>query len=71
MNYEFEIFGKSECETFTIYIYNRCGNLICKSDDILKYWNGKYKNEFVQEGKYSFVVEGDHYRKTGSVIVIR
>ena len=71
MNDVFEIFGKTDCDLFKLYIYNRWGNLIYKTDDILNFWDGKVNNEFVQEGVYCYLIVGKNFTKTGSVSVIR
>ena len=40
--------------TFEMSIYNRWGELMYFTDDINSFWDGKYKNQIVPEGAYSF-----------------
>lgn len=70
-NEVFEIFGKTDCESYKLYIYNRWGNLIYKTDDILKFWDGTMNDKMVQEGVYCYMIIGDNFIKTGNVSVIR
>ena len=40
--------------TFEMSIYNRWGELMYFTDDINSFWDGKYKNQIVPEGAYSY-----------------
>ena len=37
-------------------IYNRWGELMYFTDDINSFWDGKYKNQIVPEGAYSYLL---------------
>ncbi|MDL2314865.1 gliding motility-associated C-terminal domain-containing protein [Bacteroidales bacterium OttesenSCG-928-C19] len=41
---------------FEMFIYNRRGALVYKTDDILSGWNGKYKNKECPKGGYVYIV---------------
>ena len=71
INDKFEIFGKTDCDLFTLYIYNRWGNLLYKTEDILNFWDARVNNNFVEEGVYCYMIIGKNYLKTGSLSVIR
>jgi len=71
LNEFFQIQGKNDCKELELFIYNRWGNLIYKSNDIFRPWDGRVDNNFVQEGVYCYKIIGDDYLKTGSLSVIR
>jgi gliding motility-associated-like protein len=41
---------------YTLMIFNRSGTIIFESHDLTNGWDGKYKNEYVQEGLYIYKV---------------
>ncbi|MBP7808083.1 MAG: PKD domain-containing protein [Bacteroidia bacterium] len=61
---------------FTIVIYDRWGEKIFSSDDIMIGWDGKYKGKLVQEDVYIWKINftdiySKSHEKTGHVTVIR
>ena len=60
---------------FNIKIFNRWGKKIFESDNIEKYWDGRFKGKLVQEEKYTYLVtvldiNSDTHEFTGIVNVI-
>ena len=60
---------------FNIKIFNRWGKKIFESDNIEKYWDGRFKGKLVQEEKYTYLVtvldiNSDTHKFTGIVNVI-
>ncbi len=56
-------------------IFNRWGKKIFESDNIEKYWDGRFKGKLVQEEKYTYLVtvldiNSDTHEFTGIVHVI-
>jgi len=42
---------------FNIKIFNLWGSKLFESNDLDKYWDGTFQGEFVQQGKYTYLVE--------------
>ncbi|MEP7263905.1 MAG: gliding motility-associated C-terminal domain-containing protein, partial [Bacteroidota bacterium] len=42
---------------FNLRIYNRWGQNLADTDDIVNGWNGKFKNEYCTSGTYYWIVE--------------
>jgi len=60
---------------FNINIFNRWGKEIFESDNIEKYWDGRFEGKLVQQEKYTYLVtildiNGDIHEFTGIVNVI-
>ena len=60
---------------FNIKIFNRWGKKIFESDNIEKYWDGRFKGKLVQQEKYTYLVtvldiNSDTHEFTGIVNVI-
>ena len=55
LNDRFTAIGQNVIK-FSIYIYNRWGELVYTSDDIYEGWDGTYKGEKCQEGVYMWVI---------------
>ena len=60
---------------YNIKIFNRWGKKIFESDNIEKYWDGRFEGKLVQQEKYTYLVtvldiNGDIYESTGIVNVI-
>lgn len=63
-------------KSLEILIYNRWGELIFSSNEINFKWDGKYKNEEVQEGEYCWLIkyfpmQGEQETITGHVNLFR
>jgi len=66
-----EIKGLNECEIYHLSIYNRWGQAVFETDDIKKFWDGKFKGKNVPGGVYFFVLQGKLISRSGFVTVIR
>lgn len=44
-------------EKFNLRIFNRWGQMLAETDDIVNGWNGKFKGEFCVSGTYYWIVE--------------
>ena len=53
-NDNFSIFSTCDFEYYHLQIFNRWGQLIFESNELKNKWNGKFKNEYVQAGVYSY-----------------
>ncbi len=63
-------------ETFEMVIYNRWGEEIFRSEDILKGWDGMFNDKEQEVGTYMFLVKattinGNELLKTGTVSLLR
>ena len=59
-------FIKANCITeFELLIFNRWGNLVFKTNDILEKWNGTLEKENVPDGVYSYIL---NYKKVNQTI---
>ena len=70
----FVIIG-NKIEVYNLTIFNRWGKEIYSTNDINKFWDGKFNGKAVQEGKYTYYIEiigkdKRNFSKTGSVNVI-
>ena len=74
VNEIFRVSG-SETSTFKIYIYDRWGQEIFKSDDRDLGWDGNSRGRLVQEGFYNYIINysihDDERTKKGSIFVFR
>ena len=52
----FEIYGLN-VQSFNMIITNRWGELIYQTDDIQKFWDGKFEGRLVPQGDYSYFIE--------------
>ena len=75
INDEFLAYGKGIKE-FEMKIYNRWGELIFSSDDLLKGWDGKIAGKAAPEGIYAWSLmyndlTAEKRFKTGCIVLIR
>ena len=61
---------------YEIKIFNRFGNIIYHSKDLLGGWDGTFEDRFVQEGVYSYIIvyrdrDGVEFTKYGTVAVMK
>lgn len=73
-NDEFKI--RSNCElSGSLIIYNRYGNEVFKTTDLSIGWNGKYKNETVQQDVYAyfaeFILNGKTEKRKGNITLLK
>ena len=73
-NDEFKI--RSNCElSGVLIIYNRYGNEVFKTTDLSTGWNGKYKNEIVQQDVYAYYAEftlnGKTEKRKGNITLFK
>ena len=72
----FKISGQGILD-FQIEIYNRWGQMVYKSDDLSKGWNGTFKGKNLPTGSYVYKIKtikngnGEELVKTGTVALIR
>ena len=72
----FKISGQGILD-FQIEIYNRWGQMVYKSDDLSKGWNGTFKGENLPTGSYVYKIKtikngnGEELVKTGTVALVR
>jgi len=78
INDEFIIKGHGiDLDNFKMLIYNRWGEIIWKTNDVYKGWNGIGKgNKYVENGSYKWIVicrdyNGREYQKAGNVTIFR
>lgn len=80
LNDEFQIFLPPtgvDYSTFQLYIYDRWGEAIYKTDDVMKFWNGAKNNsgEIVKQDTYVYKItfkddKKKFYEKVGYVILL-
>jgi gliding motility-associated-like protein len=63
-------------ETYTLHIYDKWGELIFESKDILKGWDGYYREQICQQDVYIWKADGifqngQSYSMVGQVTLIR
>ena len=72
----FKISGQGILD-FQIEIYNRWGQMVYKSDDLSKGWNGTFKGRNLPTGSYVYKIKtiqngnGEELVKTGTVALVR
>jgi gliding motility-associated-like protein len=66
-----QIVSSGNCNMYQLYIYNRWGNMIYQTDDLLNAWDGVIDGDQAQCGVYCFIIKGNEYERTGSVAIIR
>lgn len=70
-NEVFEIRGSTDCDMYHLKIFNRWGQLVYETDDINKYWDGKFKGKNVPDGIYYYLLNGSILSRHGSVTILR
>lgn len=60
---------------YRLAIYNRYGQLIFETNNYLEHWDGKFKDEFVPAGDYTYILSytksnGKSYHQQGNVMAI-
>lgn len=65
-----------DVDTYHLQIFNRWGQLIYESDDISEGWNGFYKGQLSPQAVYVWkvngtFVNGEEFRETGTVLLVR
>ena len=66
-NRVFNLFTKNELEHFSIYIYDRRGDMVFYSTDQNFQWDGTYKGRMCDQGTYVYVCT---YRRPGTVDIV-
>ena len=74
LNDLFKVYGFG-ISSINVKIYNRWGEMIYFWDDLDGGWDGTYKNQMVQQGVYSYIINGidenkNKFKKIGSVTVL-
>lgn len=70
-NPRFTVHGSNFCKTYQIQIFNRWGERVFESGDILDSWDGTYKGKDVPDGVYFYIIKGDKVDRAGTVTVKR
>lgn len=76
-NETFKVFVTEEfIDSFEMKIFNRWGEMIFSTTDLLKGWDGKFNGEPQPEGTYTFTATlrdrtGKSYKRDGSVMLLR
>ncbi len=73
---QFRILNNALAELTYFRVYNRYGNLLWETEDVLDGWNGYYNGELQPQDNYVWVIEGtcyDGYRikKQGTVLLLK
>lgn len=66
-NRTFKLYTHNVLENFSIYIYNRNGDLVLYSRDQDFQWDGKYKGKYCDQGVYPYVAT---YRRPGTSDIV-
>src|SRR5574344_600404 len=66
-NRTFKVFTHNTLEYYSLYIYNRGGDLVFYSNDQNAEWDGKYKGKFCDQGIYVYVCT---YRRPGTTDIV-
>ncbi len=61
-NRTFRVYTHNELEYFSLYIYDRRGQLVFHTTDQTKAWDGKHKGKLCDQGAYVYLC---HYRRGG------
>ena len=72
----FEIRYEGVTEISSLRIYNRWGELVYHTQNILDYWDGTFRGTPLNPGVYVYYVEGiclngDNFTKTGNVTILK
>jgi gliding motility-associated-like protein len=59
------------CDEFLIKIFNRWGELMFESSNILDSWDGTHKGSDVPDGVYFYIIKGSRVNRAGTVTVKR
>jgi gliding motility-associated-like protein len=70
-NPRFTIKGLDFCDEFLLKIYNRWGEMVFESSNILDSWDGTYKGKDVPDGVYFYIIKGNRVNRGGTVTVKR
>ena len=76
LNDVFKPVGLGFTKSYEMHIYNRWGEEIFYTEDPEKGWDGKFENQVVMPGIYTYLiqfqfVDGKKYRYTGTLTVLR
>lgn len=63
-------------EYYTFQVYNRWGQKIFETDDVLEGWDGKFEGKIAPQGTYVYYFQyqsasGNQYEKRGTIMLIR
>ena len=70
LNDFFEYTGSDYCHQFELYIFNRWGELIFKSENVNDNWDGRYKGELVPSDVYVYLLKRGDTNYNGTVTVL-
>ncbi len=66
-NRTFKVFTHNQLEFYSLYIYNRDGVLVFKSNDQNKEWDGRYNGKYCPQGVYVYTCT---YRRPGTSDIV-
>ena len=66
-NRTFKVFTHNQLEFYSLYIYNRNGVLVFKSNDQNKEWDGRYNGKYCPQGVYVYTCT---YRRPGTSDIV-
>jgi len=70
LNETFRVFAGNNCNAYKLLIYNRWGELVFETDDLLKGWDGIYKGNLVPCDVYPYLLYENEEVVHGSVTVM-
>ena len=70
INDRFRIFGFSKCNETHLMIYNRWGELLFETNNLSETWDGKFRDQAVPSGLYSYLIKANGEFKQGTVLVL-
>ena len=76
LNDEFRVLNPPDnVSSFSMFIYNRWGQMVFESKDVTKAWNGTYKTGAAPAGMYAYKIElqvsGREFIKSGTLVLVR
>jgi gliding motility-associated-like protein len=68
--------GRGALQNYRLRIFNRWGQVIFNSSSPFELWNGRYKNQFLDSGVFTWIAEYNYpgkslIKKSGTVILIK
>jgi gliding motility-associated-like protein len=76
VNDRYELTAAFDINNFSLYIYDRTGQLVFKSTDITYMWTGEMNSKILPAGTYTYLVKYSDefnrlYQKKGNILLIR
>ncbi len=72
LNDKFSISVHKPCEVYSLYIYNRWGQLVFEAEDAVNaHWDGTFNGSMAEEGAYVYLLKGEGKVKKGMAYLMR